>query len=88
MSLGLVWFDFFVNQWIGIELAIVVTLLLYYFILLIGRVSYQMQIQILMPAFIYFATLLWPTKLALYLGLVLAICYAGFQIYRTVGREQ
>lgn len=83
------WFGFFVNELCGsIGLAILVTMFLYYFALLIGRVSFQMQIQILGPAFIYFATLLWPTKLTLFLGLSIALVYAGYQIYRYIGREQ
>lgn len=83
------WFNFFVSQLCGGPgIALLVTLFLYLFILLIGRVSYQMIIQIIGVASIYFATLLFPTKLTLSLTLALAIIYAAYQAYRYVGREQ
>ena len=89
IGIAINWFDLFVNQICGSPtMAIAVTIFLYLFILLIGRVSYQMLIQVLGVATIYFITLLAPTKLVLFGGLTIAIIYAAFQIYRYVGREQ
>lgn len=88
IGLMALWFDFIVNQWLGLELTIVITMMLLYIILLIGRVSFQMQIQILLPALIYFTTMLWPTPVVLYLSIVAAVVYAGLQWYRYLGRDQ
>ena len=88
MSLMAIWFDFIVNQWLGLELTILVSIFLFYITLLMGRVSFQMQLQILLPAIIYFTTMLWPTPVVLFLSIILAVVYAGLQVYRYLGREQ
>ena len=83
------WFNLFVNQVCGsLWLSVLVTIGIYLFILLIGRVSYQMIIQILLIASAYFVSLFFAGKIVMIMILFIAIGNIYYQLTRTIGREQ
>ena len=87
--IGYDWFTFFVVQLCGSStMALLVSLFIFAFILLLGRVSYQMTIVCLLMVATYFSAILFSglaTVLIILLGELVTLI---FEINKSLNREQ
>lgn len=83
------WFTIFIINICGnAALGLLITVFLYLIILILGKVSYQSIVVLLLAPITYFSSILFSGKATMLIMLSLAIINLVFQWNRTEGREQ